>query len=367
MGDDGRSPVSRWRVAYHMIKLGERISALEVAAAYLLLVFYARSATFFPLFSLNAIVQVCIFTIVCQIPLYVTGKLAFVDLAWPIGLVTLASNCFFYGVGWLPRRYLATGCLLFHGGRMALGAAYLFFPYTFLQGDLSRYQFAKKRYLREGMPPQWWWLKAQQETLTQCLANCVLLAGPFYVLASDPTPHFRVLELAGFAVWGLGSLYENIADAQKNLFLLSCKRAAESGEAERRAAKSAVLGMAPYDGWRYCLWTWSRHPNYGGELLCWLGFAVAPMGSIAWIAQTEGIATGLVLLMNCWLVVRFFYDCLVHWTGSGPAEQSSVEKRPRYREYQVKTPVLIPFKVPMLSSYQVAGWPLQRKDDAKNE
>ena len=34
---------------------------------------------------------------------------------------------------------------------MAIGATILFFPYTFAEGDLSRYQFAKERWLKEGM------------------------------------------------------------------------------------------------------------------------------------------------------------------------------------------------------------------------
>ncbi len=51
-------------------------------------------------------------------------------------------------------------------GRLALGAAVLFYPYVFRQ-DLPRYKDARRKWLAEGMPAGLWWLKAQQETLTQ--------------------------------------------------------------------------------------------------------------------------------------------------------------------------------------------------------
>ncbi|ORY46618.1 hypothetical protein BCR33DRAFT_132316 [Rhizoclosmatium globosum] len=246
-------------------------------------------------------------------------------------------------------------CLLFHGGRMALGATVLFFPFTFPHGDLSRYKYAKAKWIREGLDPGLWWIKAQQETLTQCLANCVILACPFYILCSDPTPHLRLFEVIGLAFWALSSLYENIADTQKLAFLALAK----IGTSEQKTAmKTGVLGMPPFDGPLYKLWTFSRHPNYCGEFGCWVGFALTALPSIfGWIAMKQGHTVAAVLLFNSWLVIRFFYDCLVHWTGAGPAEQASIQKRPEYKIYQKSTPVLFPFRIPFLSSHQVSGWP----------
>ena len=60
------------------------------------------------------------------------------------------------------------------------------------------------------------------------------------------------------------------------------------------------------------------------------------------------------------LTMRFFYDCLVYWTGAAPAEQQSVRKRPLYRKYQDATPVFFPFWVPswLVHHHCVPGWPL---------
>jgi steroid 5-alpha reductase family enzyme len=76
------------------------------------------------------------------------------------------------------------------------------------------------------------------------------------------------------------------------------------------------------------LWQYSRHPNYFGECLIWLGFAVAgcanPLGFIGMISPV-----GLYLIMS---------------KITGPlTENSSIKSRGKvYLEYQQKTPMIIP-------------------------
>ena len=112
-------------------------------------------------------------------------------------------------------------------------------------------------------------------------------------------------------------------------------------------------------------------------------------------------ATGSVLLerrylwcVGLYLVTRTFYDCLVHWTGAGPAEHSrcdrdcllapqdgvlthqdcllapqdcllahaehcsSFKRGAAYQEYQRSTRCFWPFWLPWpVDHFQVAGWP----------
>ena len=82
--------------------------------------------------------------------------------------------------GYWLRRWLMAGCLLVHGLRMFTGALVLFgtasnWSFRFAQ-DLPRYRFAQLRWeTSDGMPRATWWLKAQHDTLAQCLANSVPL------------------------------------------------------------------------------------------------------------------------------------------------------------------------------------------------
>jgi steroid 5-alpha reductase family enzyme len=98
---------------------------------------------------------------------------------------------------------------------MALGALVLFFPYTFANGDLPRYQYAKRRWVDiEGLPESWWAAKMQQETLSQCFANSVILATPIMLAAFNPSDSIHPVEVLGYLWWGAAWLFENAADVQ---------------------------------------------------------------------------------------------------------------------------------------------------------
>lgn len=101
----------------------------------------------------NAIAQLVLFVVVVQIPGYVSGgKMTYVDLGWPIGLVLISLNCWFLssaahnaypeleevigpvlvheastgGDAWV-RKAVMCGAMLFHGGRLALVSVPSFF------------------------------------------------------------------------------------------------------------------------------------------------------------------------------------------------------------------------------------------------
>ena len=76
-----------------------------------------------------------------------------VDIGWPCGLCVLAINTFLYSHGGNDTRTaLVCGALLFHGGRMFVVAMALFYPYRFKE-DLSRYQYARTRFIQETDKP----------------------------------------------------------------------------------------------------------------------------------------------------------------------------------------------------------------------
>lgn len=75
------------------------------------------------------------------------------------------------------------------------------------------------------------------------------------------------------------------------------------------------------------LWRYSRHPNYFGELLIWLGFAIASRHYLGFISP-------LVLFF----IMRFI---------TGPlSEKLSLEHKGHiYAEYQKTTPMICPYKI----------------------
>jgi len=320
----------------------------------------------------NVAFQLAIFLLVVQIPAYKTGIMSNVDVAWPFGLVVVAVQalnvskdfwlCFTHPQQqlfhcWEHRSFLISAALLLHGLRMAIGALVMFYPYDWPDGDLSRYQYAKQRWEDESSSSQerkYWWIKQQHETLLQAYANSVFVAAPVFLVATNPNPEpLRGLERLGLGGWCLFWGLENLSDFQKILFL---RTAQHNGDAD-----TAVLGHAPYDGWKYSLWTVSRHPNYFCEWMCWNSLAIMALPSAMDLFDTASGSTSTVRVGLCVLLVylsRLFYDCLVYWTGAEPAESRSVHRRPLYMVYQKNTNVLLPISLPGFDHHRTPGWPV---------
>jgi len=317
-------------------------------------------------FYANACAQLALFVCVCQIPALVTGRMAYVDIAWPWGLVVLASNLFAYSSstseGSFMRKTIMCVCLGLHGLRMGLGALSLFgkmtkWTYRF-ENDLPRYRYARVRWETQcGMSARGWWLKVQHDTLQQCFANVAILSAPIALACFSEHPNIRPLEIAGVSVWALAWIFENMADVQKLNFVRKIKsdlRACDKQDLKRRTElKTACLGIAPYAGGEYWLWSKCRHPNYFFEWLAWIGLCVAAIPALLEIRNLF-VRAGFAFVL--FAVVRFFYDCLCHWTGAGPAEHYSVLKRPKYRTYQETVRCFFPFEVPLVNHHRRAKW-----------
>ncbi|CAJ1377687.1 unnamed protein product [Effrenium voratum] len=308
------------------------------------------------LFWTNCLVQLCIFLPFVQLPVALTGHMTYVDIGWPSGLVAIGVIALVCGTGDWWRRSLISACYLLHGGRMALGALVLFgqatkFTFRF-QEDLPRYCYAKYKWTKiEGMPARMWWLKMQQETFGQGMSNCILLCLPAFLAAANPQPGLHLTECLGLATWLLGWIFESSADAQKLAFVAETKRLRYTGHPH---ACQSTLGMPPFE--KYFLWRWCRHPNYFGEWMAWLGLAVAAAPSLGQLAPKQFKAVWFCYLVALILIPRLLYDCLVHWTGAGPAEHFSVQKRPAYLQYQKEVRCFFPFPLP-LEHHCKPGWP----------
>lgn len=339
----------------HYLRLGARVSVAECVLIYLLPFAMIQCSTLAECFWTNALSQLALFLPVVQLPALMTGRMSYVDIGWPCGLVLLGANGLRLGTGFWLRRFVVCGFLLLHGGRMALGALAMFFPYTFPE-DLPRYRYARVRWEeKDGMPASGWWLKVQHDTLQQAFANATLLAAPILLCAFDERPSIHALEVVGWAIWGLSWLWENVADMQKLRFVDDCARATRAQPERKLEFQGAVLGLAPFDGPNYCLWTLCRHPNYFGEWMCWNGFVIASIPSLLALEEAGHVKLGLGLAL--FFCSRIFYDCLAFWTGAEPSEHFSVQKRPKYRDYQSKVRMFFPFEVSGVDHLREAGWP----------
>lgn len=82
----------------------------------------------------------------------------------------------------------------------------------------------------------------------------ILLSFPTYLTLTNPQPHLCYLEYLAISIWLIGFLFESIADYQMYSFKTNPKN------------KGRVCDNG--------LWHYSRHPNYFGESLIWLGYGI---------------------------------------------------------------------------------------------
>jgi steroid 5-alpha reductase family enzyme len=119
--------------------------------------------------------------------------------------------------------------------------------------------------------------------------------------------------LIGFLVWGFGFAVEVMADTQKSRF-----RAHPENE-----------GKFIHTG----LWAWSRHPNYFGEIVLWIGVAIIALPVLRgwqWVTLISPVFVAVLL---------------TRISGVPILEKRADEKwggQEEYEVYKARTPVLIP-------------------------
>lgn len=121
------------------------------------------------------------------------------------------------------------------------------------------------------------------------------------------------LAWVGLLVWAFGYFFELIADSQKNAF---------RGNPDN---KDAFIHIG--------LWAWSRHPNYFGEIVLWLGVAIIAFPVLkGWALVT--------LISPVWVIIQ-----LTVISGIPMLEKKADKKwggQEDYEAYKANTPVLIP-------------------------
>lgn len=122
------------------------------------------------------------------------------------------------------------------------------------------------------------------------------------------------LGIIGCIVWAVGLAVEALADYQKYVF---SRQPSNKG-------KWIATGI-----WRY-----SRHPNYFGEILVWVGIYIFTLQALSVPQALNGLVSPVVItLLLCFV------------SGIPPLEKSADKKwghLPAYQEYKKRTSLLVP-------------------------
>lgn len=224
-----------------------------------------------------------------------------VDRVWGPGYALVAALGLVLGSGAAPRRILLFVLAGIWGLRLGLHLT----RRNWGEGEDRRYRRMREHWGADRFP----WISLVTVFLLQG-ALMWLIALPLTVGASSPTPaRLTWADALGAALWLVGLLFEAIGDEQLRRF-----KADPDNEGE-------VMDRG--------LWRYSRHPNYFGDAMVWIGiFTVASHTEHGWWT----IVSPLLMI--------FF---LTRVSGVPMLERHLHRTRPGYAEYARRTSAFVPW------------------------
>jgi len=280
------------------------------------------SANFSHISLINGFAQLILFALVVCWPAWKTGRLSYVDIGWPLGLVVIGIVNLCLNDGYWVRNLGVSLVYLFVGLRMG-GGALRMWQLGMLKKEFPRYQYQRLRWQKSGkdnLP-----LAIQVEALVQGIANASFLAFPAFIIGANTQTEISIFEIIGLILWLVAFALESTADSQKQKFLREMKVLGE---------RNRVCNVG--------LWRYSRHPNYFSEWMVWNALIIAAIPSWLALQSSTPIAIWALLGLGLLFASRMMYTTLVYYTGAVPSEFYSVQKRPEYKHYQQTTNIFFP-------------------------
>ena len=225
----------------------------------------------------------------------ITGTLAYLITLYLASVLTSYSS----GASLEPRTLIIIGMVSFWALRLGI----FLFIRVLKVGEDRRFREAKKSFSKYLV---WWTMSALWVFLTT--ANALTLIINNKKLVNQPIFYL------GLLIWFIGILFEIIADEQKRRFRLN----------EKNRGKYISSGV----------WSISRHPNYFGEIILWIGIAIISLPTLSGFQYVTLISP------------LFIYLLLTRISGVNLLEESSDKKwgdLQEYEQYKRETPVLVPF------------------------
>jgi steroid 5-alpha reductase family enzyme len=250
-----------------------------------------------PLFGFGIVI---IFFIqwIAFIPSYIKRTEKFFDLTGSFTYCTVVLISVLFSSEADPRSLLLMVLVLIWALRLGL----FLFRRVIKAGEDKRFESIKQSFFQFLMT---WTLQGLWVSFT--------LAAALAAITTDKKESLGIVGIVGFIIWILGFGFEVIADYQKSKFR----------SIPENQGKFITTG----------LWRFSRHPNYFGEILLWIGIAVIALPTLEGMRWLTLISPIFVALL------------LTRVSGIPILEKRADNKwgtQTDYQEYKSKTPALIP-------------------------
>ena len=250
-----------------------------------------------PIFTLCVIVAFVI-QWVAFIPAYRRQTEMFFDLIGSISYISVVLLALLLSPTLDGRAWLLAGMVIIWAARLGT----FLFRRILAAGEDRRFREIKQSFIRFLLT---WTLQGLWVTFS--------LAAGLAAITSKLRVELGFFAVLGFLVWLVGFAIEAIADRQKSKFR----------ENPQNAGKFIQSG----------LWAWSRHPNYFGEIVLWIGVAIIALPVLRgwqWVTMISPI---------------FIFLLLTRISGVPMLEARADEKwggQADYEAYKTRTSNLIP-------------------------
>jgi steroid 5-alpha reductase family enzyme len=213
------------------------------------------------------------------------------DVFWGLGFLQVAIHAFILSGTREPSQLLFTSLIAAWSLRLA---SYILSKKWLKKGEDPRYA---------GWRDQWKHFYLRSFFQVYLLQAALVIIIPILLIHAAPPPA-NVITLVGLCIALFGLSYETIGDLQLRAFI-----------------KIKQKGQIMTQG----LWKYSRHPNYFGESVFWLGACclAAQVSPLAFIS---------------WAVITFL---LRYVSGVPPAEERYADN-PAFQAYKQQTPAMLP-------------------------
>jgi|TARA_B110000914_G_scaffold220609_1_gene230956 steroid 5-alpha reductase family enzyme len=238
------------------------------------------------------------------IPSFIFRTEKFYDILGTLAYLTVLSIASFLTYsnsdGYLSRRSLIVVSLVLI---WALRLGIFLFIRVLKAGEDRRFRDAKQSFSKFLL---WWTVSALWVFFTTLNALTIII--------NNYEPISDIFFIIGIIIWLIGFSFELISDEQKRRFKLNPSN------------RNKFISTG--------LWSVSRHPNYFGEIVIWIGIAVISIPTLHGLQYFTLVSPIFVILL------------LTRVSGVNLLEKQSDDKwgdLEDYKRYIKKTPSLIPF------------------------
>jgi steroid 5-alpha reductase family enzyme len=227
-------------------------------------------------------------------------NVSIVDLFWGFGFVLVSIIYFLKTDGLEIRKVLILVMVVIWGLRLTIYLAWR----NIGKGEDPRYRKFRKDYGEH----RYWWVSFFQTFLLQgilmWLISAPLLGAQYY----NAENRLGIFDFLGVLIWLAGIVFEAGGDFQLARFK------------GNHLNKGKVLNSG--------LWRYTRHPNYFGDAIVWIGYALICISSGSYLP-----ILGSLLMIA--LIIKV--------SGVALLEKSLKETKPEYKDYIEKTSAFIPW------------------------